>query len=354
MPLVHDKVITIERHIIEQQELSHGATGDFSSLLRDLALAFKIINREVRQAGLVDALGATGIENVQGEIVQKLDAFADTVIYRAMDHGGHLCGMASEENENILPIPDNYKCGKYVLLFDPLDGSSNIDVNVSIGTIFSILRRVTPDHKPSTLEDFLQPGYKQVAAGYTIYGPSTMLVYTAGRGVYGFTFDPSVGEFLLSHDDIRIPQHGKIYSANEGNYNKWDSRVQRYIDWAKSDIPEEHKKAYSLRYIGSMVADVHRTLLYGGVFLYPADIKSHKGKLRLLYEANPMSFVVEQAGGRASNGSQRVLDIQPELLHQRTPLIVGSPQNVDEVERFLNAPEGDVALSGAFGIAQEI
>ncbi len=337
MPLVHNKVITIERHIIEQQERSDGATGDFSALLRDMALAFKIINREVMQAGLVDALGATGQENVQGEIVQKLDEFANTVIYRAMDHGGHLCGMASEENAEILPIPKQYKCGKYVLLFDPLDGSSNIDVNVSIGTIFSILKRVTPEDTPGELEDFLQPGYKQIAAGYTIYGPSTMLVYTAGRGVYGFTYDPSVGEFLLSHDDIRIPEHGSIYSVNEGNYHKWDAGMKRYIDWAKMDVPEEDKKAYSLRYIGSMVADVHRTLLYGGVFLYPADIKSYKGKLRLLYEANPMSFVVEQAGGRASDGRSRVLELQPEKLHQRTPLIVGSPKNVEEVERFLNS-----------------
>jgi fructose-1,6-bisphosphatase I len=335
MPLVHNKVITIERHIIEQQERSHGATGDFSALLRDLTLAFKIINREVGQAGLVDALGATGNVNVQGEIVQKLDEFADTVIYRAMDHGGHLCAMASEENDDILPIPEPYKCGKYVLLFDPLDGSSNIDVNVSIGTIFSILRRVTPDEQSGSLPDFLQPGYKQIAAGYTIYGPSTMFVYTAGLGVYGFTYDPSVGEFLLSHDDIRIPQHGKIYSVNEGNYHKWSPQMQRYIDWAKKDIPEEDKKAYSMRYIGSMVADVHRTLLYGGVFLYPADVKSHKGKLRLLYEANPMSFVVEQAGGKASNGRGRILEVEPEQLHQRTPLIVGSPQNVEEVERFL-------------------
>jgi fructose-1,6-bisphosphatase I len=337
VPLVSNKVITIERHIIEQQERLHGATGDFSALLRDLTLAFKIINREVTQAGLVDALGATGTENIQGEIVQKLDAFADTVIFRAMDHGGHLCAMASEENEDILRIPPQYKCGKYVLLFDPLDGSSNIDVNVSIGTIFSILRRITPEDTPGTMEDFLQPGYKQIAAGYTIYGPSTMLVYTAGRGVYGFTYDPSVGEFILSHDDIRIPEHGSIYSVNEGNYHKWDQKIQHYIDWAKSDVGEENKKAYSLRYIGSMVADVHRTLLYGGVFLYPADIKSYKGKLRLLYEANPMSFVVEQAGGMAHDGTQRVLDIMPEKLHQRTPLIVGSPKNVEEVERFLNS-----------------
>jgi fructose-1,6-bisphosphatase I len=333
MPLVHNKVVTIERHIIEQEK-AHGGTGDFSSLLRDLTLAFKIIYREVSRAGLVDVLGATDQENVQGEVVQKLDEFANEVIYRAMDHGGHLCAMASEENADIIPIPDKYDCGKYVLMFDPLDGSSNIDVNVTIGTIFSVLKRVTPSGK-GTIEDFLQPGYKQIAAGYAIYGSSTMLVYTAGKGVYGFTYDPSVGEFLLSHDDMRIPEHGKIYSANEGNYHKWSENMRRYIDWAKLDIPEEDKKAYSLRYIGSMVADVHRTLLYGGVFLYPADVKSHKGKLRLLYEANPMSFVLEQAGGKASTGRQRILEIQPESLHQRTPLIVGSPKNVEEVERFL-------------------
>ncbi len=335
MPLVQNKVITIERHIIEQEK-QHGGTGDFSALLRDLTLAFKIIYREVSRAGLVDVLGATERENIQGEVVQKLDEFANEVIYRAMDHGGHLCAMASEENDDIIPIPDQYDCGKYVLMFDPLDGSSNIDVNVTIGTTFSILMRVTPEATPGELSDFLQPGYKQVAAGYAIYGSSTMLVYTAGYGVYGFTYDPSVGEFLLSHDDIRIPEHGTIYSANEGNYHKWSENMRRYIDWAKMDIPEENKKAYSLRYIGSMVADVHRTLLYGGVFLYPADVKSHKGKLRLLYEANPMSFVLEQAGGKASTGRERILNIQPESLHQRTPLIVGSPKNVDEVERFLS------------------
>lgn len=336
MPLVSNKVVTIERHIIEQERKSDG-TGDFSAVLRELALAIKIIYREVTRAGLVDVLGATDRVNIQGETVQKLDEFADTVIYRAMDHGGHLCAMASEENDDILPIPDKYDCGKYVLLYDPLDGSSNIDVNVTIGTIFSILKRVTPEETPGAMEDFLQPGYKQVAAGYAIYGSSTMLVYTAGKGVYGFTYDPSIGEFLLSHDDIRIPEHGKIYSVNEGNYHKWTEGMKRYVDWAKSDIPEENKKAYSLRYIGSMVADVHRTLLYGGVFLYPADIKSHKGKLRLLYEANPMSFVVEQAGGKASTGTESILQLQPKQLHERTPLIAGSPKNVEEVERFLAA-----------------
>lgn len=332
-----NKVITIERHIVEEERASNGATGDFSALLRDLTLAIKIINRDVSRAGLVDILGSTEMTNIQGETVQKLDEFANGVIYRAMDHGGHLCGMASEENEHILQIPKEYPKGKYVLLFDPLDGSSNIDANVSIGTIFSILRRVTPEGTDGTEEDFFQPGYKQIAAGYTIYGPSAMLVYTAGRGVYGFTLDPSVGEFLLSHNNIRIPEHTGMYSVNEGNYNKWSEGMRNYIDWCKKDIPEEKKKAYSLRYIGSMVADVHRTLLYGGVFLYPADVKSHKGKLRLLYEANPMSFVIEQAGGKATDGQgKRLLEIIPEDLHQRTPLVVGSPKNVDEVERFLS------------------
>ncbi len=330
-----NKVITIERHIVEEERASNGATGDFSALLRDLTLAVKIIHREVIRAGLVDILGATQRENVQGEVVQKLDEFANDVIFRAMDHGGHLCCMASEENEELLMIPDEYPKGKYVLAFDPLDGSSNIDANVSIGTIFSIHKRLS-ESGDGEVGDVLQPGYKQIAAGYTIYGPSTMLVYTAGRGVYGFTLDPSVGEFLLSHDNIRIPEHKGIYSVNEGNYSKWSPEMRRYIDWCKEDNPEENKKAYSLRYIGSMVADVHRTLLYGGVFLYPADVKSKKGKLRLLYEANPMSFIVEQAGGRATDGlGNRLLDIQPTELHQRTPLVVGSPKNVEEVEAFL-------------------
>ena len=330
------KVINIERHIVEQERESHGATGDFSGLLRDLTLAIKIIYREVSRAGLVNILGSTEMQNIQGEVVQKLDEFANGTIFRAMDHGGHLCVMASEENEHILSIPSDYPKGKYILCFDPLDGSSNIDANVSIGTIFSVLKRITPDGTDGTLEDVLQAGYKQVAAGYAIFGSSTMLVYTAGRGVYGFTYDPSVGEFLLSHDDIKIPQHKGIYSVNEGNYSKWSPGMQKYIDWVKQENSEEGKKAYSLRYIGSMVADVHRTLLYGGVFLYPADIKSKKGKLRLLYEANPMSFVIEQAGGKATDGSgNRLLEIIPTELHQRTPLVVGSPKNVEEVERFL-------------------
>src|SRR5487761_2788015 len=329
--MVNRQILTLDEFTLREMLAFPMATGELAGLLRDIGLASKRVNVEVNKAGLVDILGDTGDINVQGEEVKKLDEFANDQFTRVLQHGISCAGIASEELDEMVVFDNEIsRNSKYVLLFDPLDGSSNIDVNVSIGTIFSILRRVTPDDTPGTLEDFLQPGYKQIAAGYTIYGPSTMLVYTAGRGVYGFTYDPSVGEFLLSHDDIRIPQHGTIYSVNEGNYHKWDQRMQHYIDWAKREIPEEMKKAYSLRYIGSMVADVHRTLLYGGVFLYPADIKSHRGKLRLLYEANPMSFVVEQAGGLAWDGERRVLEIEPERLHQRTPLIVGSPNNVEE------------------------
>ncbi|HXG38874.1 MAG TPA: class 1 fructose-bisphosphatase [Bacteroidota bacterium] len=328
------KVITIERHIIEGERAHPGATGDFSGLLRDLTLAVKVIWREVSKAGLVDILGNVGRENISGDEVKKLDVFADETIYKAMDHGGHLCVMASEENEDVLQIPDQYPTGKYVLLYDPLDGSSNIDANVNIGTIFSIYRRVTPSGK-GTLQDCLQPGYKQVAAGYVIYGSSTMLVYTTGDGVHGFTLDPGIGEFLLSHENIRIPKKGKIYSVNVGNYSKWEEGMKKYIHY----LHEEDKatsRPYSLRYIGSMVADIHRTLLYGGIFMYPGDKKNPDGKLRLMYEANPMSFIIEQAGGRASNGKSRILDIQPTSLHQHTPLFVGSMDDVCIAEEFLN------------------
>ncbi|MGH2569154.1 MAG: class 1 fructose-bisphosphatase [Bacteroidota bacterium] len=327
------KVITIERHIIEGERAHPGATGDFSGLLRDLTLAVKVIWREVSKAGLVDILGNVGRENVSGDEVKKLDVFADETIYKAMDHGGHLCVMASEENEDVLLLPDQYPRGKYVLLYDPLDGSSNIDANVSIGTIFSIYRRITPSGN-GRLEDCLQPGHKQVAAGYVIYGSSTMMVYTTGDGVHGFTLDPSIGEFLLSHENIRIPKKGKIYSANEGNYPRWDDAMKRYIQF----LHEEDKatgRPYSARYIGSMVADIHRTLLYGGVFMYPGDSKNPEGKLRLMYECNPVAFIIEQAGGRASSGKQRLLDIQPSSLHQHTPIIIGSEEDVRQAEDFL-------------------
>ena len=326
-------LITIERHIIEQQKEYPQATGEFSALLYDIAFAAKVISREVNKAGLVDILGASGRENVQGEQVMKLDEFANEVIYKAMDHTGRLACMASEEEEEVIPIPNQFKAGKYVLLYDPLDGSSNIDVNVSIGTIFSIHRKVSTGER-GTLEDCLQPGYKQVAAGYVIYGSSTMLVYTAGNGVFGFTLDPSVGEFLLSHNHIQIPKKGSIYSVNEGNYYKWDKNIQRYIDYLKTP-DKATKRPYKSRYIGSLVADFHRNLLYGGIFLYPADASNPSGKLRLLYEANPMAFIVEQAGGAASDGYRRILDIEPKELHQRTPLIIGSYEDVRMAEAFI-------------------
>ncbi len=331
--MANQGAVTIERHIIEQQRDFPEATGDFSALLYDIAFAAKMISREVNKAGLVDILGLTGRENVQGEKVQKLDEFANEIIFKAMDHTGRLCCMASEEEEDIIPIPEEFKTGKYVLLHDPLDGSSNIEANVSIGTIFSIQRKVSSGER-GTIEDCLQPGSRQVAAGYIIYGSSTMLVYTAGKGVFGFTLDPSVGEFLLSHRYIQAPKRGKIYSCNEGNYYHWDENLRRYVDYLKSDR-NANGKPYKARYIGSLVADFHRNLLYGGIFLYPADASSKNGKLRLLYEANPLAFIAEQAGGYASNGSQRILDIQPESLHQRTPLIIGSYDDVKEAERFI-------------------
>lgn len=322
------KIKTVQQHILDEERLYPGATGDFTALLTSLTLAAKIISREVNQAGLVRILGETGEINVHGEAVQKLDEFAQQTIYRAMGHSGHLCVMASEESEGIIPIPDGGKRGRYVLMFDPLDGSSNIDVNASIGTIFSIHRKITQGVDGS-LEDCLQPGTEQLAAGYFIYGSSTMMVYTTGHGVNGFTLDPSLGEFLLSHENIRIPKRGKIYSINEGNIHQWDPGTRRYVEHVKADQKSDGRP-YSLRYIGSLVADFHRNLLKGGIFLYPGP----KGKLRLLYEAAPLALVVEQAGGNASTGSQRILDIVPESLHQRVPLIIGSTEDVRLYEKF--------------------
>ena len=263
-----NNIITIERYIIEGERRHPGATGNFSAVLRDLTLAFKVIWREVSKAGLVDILGLAGKKNIHGETVKKLDVFADEAIYKAMDHGGHLCVMASEENEGVLHIPDDYPKGKYVLLFDPLDGSSNIDANVTIGTIFSIYRRVSNSGK-GTLADCIQPGYKQIAAGYVVYGSSTMLLYTTGDGVHGFTLDPSIGEFLLSHENIRVPKRGRIYSVNEGNYRYWDAGVKKYIKYLQEE-DKETGRPYSGRYIGSMVADIHRTCCTAGYFCIPA------------------------------------------------------------------------------------
>jgi fructose-1,6-bisphosphatase I len=322
------KITTVQQHILDEERLHPGATGDFTALLTTLTLSAKIISREVNKAGLVKILGETGDVNIHGEAVQKLDEFAQQTICRAMGHNGHLCVMASEESADIIPIPGNKK-GKYVLMFDPLDGSSNIDVNASIGTIFSIHRRVTNHSPDGRLEDCLQKGSDQIAAGYFIYGSSTMMVYTTGHGVYGFTLDPSLGEFLLSHENIRTPTRGRIYSINEGNVNSWDEGTRRYIYYLKDD-DKDQGHPYSLRYIGSLVADFHRNLLKGGIFLYPGP----KGKLRLLYEAAPLAMVVEQAGGAASTGAERILDIQPTSLHQKVPLIIGSRDDVREYNLF--------------------
>jgi fructose-1,6-bisphosphatase I len=335
-------LVTIERHIIEAEREFPEATGAFSNILYDLAFSAKMIAREVRRAGLADVLGLTGEVNVQGEEVRKLDEFANEVIFKALDHTGHLCGMASEEVEDFIPIPDRFPTGKYCVLFDPLDGSSNIDANVSVGTIFSVHRKVS-DHDRGCVDDCLQPGTRQVAAGYIVYGSSTMLVYTTGNGVHGFTLEPSIGEFLLSHPNIRIPTPGqRIYSVNEGNYSIWSDEQRRLVDHLKG-ADGENPKPFSSRYIGSLVADFHRNLLYGGMFMYPADTKCPQGKLRLLYEAAPLAMIAEHAGGRASTGEQRVMEIVPTSLHERTPLFIGSAEYVEMAERFL-AGEGVAAL----------
>jgi fructose-1,6-bisphosphatase I len=327
------KFMTLERHIIEGERAHPGATGEFSGLLHSLSLAAKLVWREVIKAGLVNVLGSTDRVNVTGDLVKKLDEFADETIYKAMDHGGHLCVMASEENEGLLHIPDHYPFGKYVLLYDPLDGSGNIDANITVGTIFSVFRRVTTSGK-GTLDDVLQCGHKQVAAGYVLYSSSMMFVYSTGNGVHGFTLDPTVGEFLLSHENIRIPQRGAIYSVNEGYFNRWDENMRRYVRYLKENDPGTGRP-YSARYIGSLVADVHRTLLYGGIYCYPGDTRNPNGKLRLMYENNPLAFMVEAAGGAASDGRRRILDIHPEKLHQKTPLFIGSVDDVRIAEEFL-------------------
>ncbi|GAB4376309.1 MAG: class 1 fructose-bisphosphatase [Calditrichia bacterium] len=330
-------VMTLNRHIIEQERRYPQATGEFTALLTDIALAAKIISYNVNKAGLVDILGSAGTYNVHGERQKKLDVLANETMLRSLIPGGKLCALGSEEDPDVIPIPDNYPLGKYVCVFDPLDGSSNIEANVSIGTIFGIYIRVTPGGRVGTEEDLLQPGRKLVCAGYVIYGSSTMLVYSSGSGVYGFTLDPSYGEFVLSHESIKIPKKGKTYSINESYFDYWDEGVKNYVRWAKKSVPEEGRPLNS-RYIGSLVADFHRNLLYGGIFLYPGDNKSPKrkhGKLRLVYEANPLAYIVEQAGGRASDGHKKILDIQPTELHQRVPLIIGSEEDVKIAEQFI-------------------
>lgn len=329
-----NKVITLGQFIIERQADFPYAKGELSRLLRDIGIAAKIVNREVNKAGLADILGEFGSVNVQGEDVKKLDVFANEQFIAALSAGGETCAVASEENEGLVHIDSIVsKNAKYIVCVDPLDGSSNIDVNVAIGTIFSIYRR-TSFSGPADESDYLQRGTEQVAAGYIIYGSSTMLVYTTGKGVNGFTLDPSIGEFCLSHPDMKCPAEGKIYSINEGNYVHFQDGVKQYIKYCQVE-DSASKRPYSSRYIGSLVADFHRNLLKGGIFIYPSTLKSPKGKLRLLYECNPLAFIIEQAGGKASDGFRRILDIQPVSLHQRTPLFIGSSDMVSMAEEFM-------------------
>jgi fructose-1,6-bisphosphatase I len=329
-----NKVFTLGQFIIERQTDFPYAKGELSRLLRDIGIAAKIVNREVNKAGLADILGEFGTTNIQGEAVKKLDVFANEQFIAALSAGGETCAVASEENDGLVHINSTVsKNAKYIVCVDPLDGSSNIDVNVSVGTIFSIYRRISFSGEVEE-SDYLQRGMDQVAAGYIIYGSSTMLVYTTGKGVNGFTLDPSIGEFCLSHPDMSCPDDGKIYSINEGNYVHFPDGVKQYIKYCQvEDLKTE--RPYSSRYIGSLVADFHRNLLKGGIFIYPSTLKSPKGKLRLLYECNPLALIIEQAGGKASNGFERILKLQPTTLHQRTPLFIGSPKMVTMAEEFM-------------------
>lgn len=322
---------TLGEFILERQEDFPGSSGDLSRILSSIRLAAKIVNNQINKAGLAKhILGAAGSENIQGEEQQKLDVYADEQFIKALEARGVVCGIASEENDNYVAFDSSNPTAKYVVMIDPLDGSSNIDVNVSIGTIFSVYKRVTPVGTPVQLEDFLQEGNKQVAAGYVVYGSSTMLVYTTGNGVNGFTYDPGIGVFFLSHPDMKIPKDGKIYSINEGNLNACPDYIKKYVAYCQENDPGT-KRPYSGRYIGSLVADFHRNLIKGGVYMYPSTAKAPNGKLRLLYECNPFAFIAEQAGGKASDGEQRIMDIEPTELHQRVPFIVGSTNMVDKV-----------------------
>lgn len=326
------KVTTLNEFIMDRQHDFAYATGELSRLLNDISVASKIVTRDVRRAGLVDAIqGAQGEINIQGEVQQKLDVIADNQFIKMFESGGEVCGIASEENDDFVAFESEFcRKGKYVVLFDPLDGSSNIDVNVSIGTIFSIYRRVSKAGGEATIEDMLQSGAEQVAAGYVLYGSSTMLVYTTGAGVNGFTLDPSIGEYCLSHPNMQMPEIGKQYSMNEGNINICEKGIQDYIAYCQGDDPATNRP-YSGRYIGSLVADFHRSLIKGGIYIYP-DTKYHpEGRLRLIYECNPLAMIAEQAGGLATTGRKRVLDIKPEKLHQRVPFIIGSKLMVERV-----------------------
>lgn len=334
-----EKLVTIERHILDQERQIPGATGVFSDLLRDMALAAKLIARETTRAGLVNILGSSGFSNASGEIQQNLDLLADQTIFRVNDHTGRLCVMASEENQDIIPIPDHFPCGKYVLIYDPLDGSDNIDVNGSTGTIFAIYRKIS-DQDRGTLEDVLQRGRNLVAAGYVLFGPSTMFVYSTGLGVHGFTLDPSIGEFVLSHENMRVPDTPKYYSCNQGNERYWPKGVRRYIHWLQG-TEGDNPAPLQQRYVGALVADFHRNLLKGGIYMYPGDRKKPAGKLRLTYECAPLGFLMEQAGGYASDGCGNILDLQPKTLHQRVPLFIGNRELVQGMERYIQQYDQD-------------
>jgi len=329
------KFSTLSQCIRENEKEFSEATGEYTALMNEILVAAKIISQEVNKAGLsaVNILGKTDKVNIQGEVQQKLDIFANNTLQSILKRSTHVCAIISEEDSQPIMVPEEFKPGKYVVVMDPLDGSSNIDVNVSIGTIFAIFKKLSSG-KDVVMDDLLQKGKNLVGAGYVIYGSSTVFVYSTGNGVHGFTLDPGLGEFLLSYPNMAIPSKGSIYSINEGNYTLWSEDQKKYINYLKENDTSTDRP-YKARYIGSLVADFHRTMLKGGIFIYPADNKSSKGKLRLLYEAIPLAFIVENAGGKASNGSQRILDIQPEKFHQRIPLFIGSKENVELAEKFL-------------------
>lgn len=330
------QLVTLEEFIIQAQNKFPGATGELSQLLRDIGLAAKIISREVNKAGITNILGFDGTVNIHGEAVKKLDLFADHQLISALKRSGITCMVISEENDGIVQLES--AGGKYIVYLDPLDGSSNIDVNVSIGSIFSIYMREPKFKQNLDEQDALQPGIKQVAGGYVLYGSSTILAYTTGLGVSVFTLDPSIGEFILSDNNVKMPDHGKIYSINEGSYNSWETGLKKYIKYCQEEDPESGRP-YSARYIGSMVADIHRTLIKGGIFIYPRSKQYPNGKLRLMYECNPLSFIIEQAGGMATDGHNRIMEIMPTAIHQQTPIFIGSVENVHHVMDFLHEYE---------------
>lgn len=333
------KNVTVGEFIVDTQNNFPGSSGELSKILSAIKLASKIVSHEINKAGLAaDIIGSVGNENVQGEEQQKLDLYANDKFINALSARGVICGVASEENESYIAFNSEVNStAKYVVLIDPLDGSSNIDVNVSVGTIFSVFKRKTNESEPVDISDFLQKGDEQVAAGYIIYGSSTMLVYTTGNGVNGFTFDPGIGVFFLSHPNMKIPSSGRLYSVNEGNLNEFKEGIKKYISYCQSESEKDNKKPYSSRYIGSLVADFHRNLIKGGIYMYPSTKSAPNGKLRLLYECAPLAFIIEQAGGKAISESGRIMDITPKELHERTPIFIGSSNMVDTIEQLMNS-----------------